>query len=184
MISSWAWTTHQWTGGLKKRMVAGFPRPCLLKDFTIIILGQHEGFSRILRWPSLVFATSMTPFFQALGSKNYYGANSFLLEFIVYVNFLMLLLRLPALTPALKLTSSLLCLNLTYPEEAKRLCLGVALFTVSWSKLLTPSECHGFLADSRSLPSLWNILEEILCLMSRFSLTFLFEWVSCYIKIS
>ena len=113
MITSWAWTTHQWTGGLKKRMVAGFPRPCLLKDFTIIILGQHEGFSRILRWPSLVFATSMTPFFQALGSKNYYGANSFLLEFIVYVNFLMLLLRLPALTPALKLTSSLLCLNLT-----------------------------------------------------------------------
>lgn len=97
----------------KRGWFAGFPGPCLLKDFTIIILGQNEGFTRIFRRPSLVFATSMPPFFSALGSNNYYGGNSFLLKFIVYVTFLMFLLRLPALTPALKLASSLLCLNLT-----------------------------------------------------------------------
>ena len=96
----------------KRGWLAGFPGPCLLKDFTIIILGQNEGFTRILRRPSLVFATSMPPF-SALGSNTYYGGNSLLLKFIVYVNFLMFLLRLPALTPALKLASSLLCLNLT-----------------------------------------------------------------------
>lgn len=62
-------TIYQQTGRLQEKMVARFPGPWMLKEPSIALLGQNQGFIRILRRSLFVFTIPMPPFLQVLGRQ-------------------------------------------------------------------------------------------------------------------